>query len=125
MHLDMRFDLEDHPAPTLAEQQEACDRWRHDFNQVRPHEAIGQRTPAELYLRSTRPYRGPRRLKYSPTMVVRKVTNRGYIKLDGAYARVGQGLVGQHVAVQRLAEGLGRLFFYELDLGEVTWGPAA
>ena len=125
MHLDMRFDLEDHAAATLAEQETACERWRHDFNHVRPHEALGQRTPAEIYVRSTRPYRGPRRLRYPPSMVVRKVTNRGYIKIDGRYARVGQGLVGQQVAVQRITDGLGRLFFYELDLGEVTWAPAA
>ena len=30
-------------------QQRDCDRWLIDFNNVRPHEALGGKTPAEVY----------------------------------------------------------------------------
>jgi len=54
MHVDMRFDLEDRAAPDLVAQQRACDDWLTTFNHVRPHEALQQRTPAEVYRVSTR-----------------------------------------------------------------------
>lgn len=54
MHVDMRFDLEDRAAQDLVAQQRACDDWATTFNQVRPHEALQQRTPVEVYRVSTR-----------------------------------------------------------------------
>jgi len=41
---------------TLADQQPAFDRFRREFNEVRPHEALGQVPPARFYEPSRRPY---------------------------------------------------------------------
>jgi transposase InsO family protein len=125
MHVEMRYELEDHAAPTLAEQQGACDQWRHDFNHVRPHEALGQRVPADVYVRSTRPYRGARAMRYAPGLEVRKVNSRGYVKIDGTMTLAGLGLRGHQVALRRIGERRAQLFFYEMDLGEIEWPPAA
>jgi transposase InsO family protein len=38
---------------SLRHQQRAFDRFRHDYNTVRPHEALGQRPPIEFYEPST------------------------------------------------------------------------
>jgi transposase InsO family protein len=46
--------------PTLHQQQRAFDKFRHDYNNVRPHEALGQRPPSEFYEPS------PRRLPVPP-----------------------------------------------------------
>ena len=54
MHCDMRFDLEDSRSTTLSAQQRACDDWVTTFNHVRPHEALEQRTPGEVYRVSPR-----------------------------------------------------------------------
>jgi transposase InsO family protein len=48
------------PAATPAEQQERFDEFRAEFNDDRPHEALGQRPPKQFYAPSLRPY--PRRL---------------------------------------------------------------
>jgi putative transposase len=42
------------PAPNLAAQQTCFDRWRRWYNHHRPHAALGQRPPAELYQPSPR-----------------------------------------------------------------------
>jgi len=54
MHVDMRFELQDEPAATPEQQQDACEQWRIEFNTQRPHEAIGMKMPAEVYRKSDR-----------------------------------------------------------------------
>ncbi len=53
-------------------------RFRHDYNHVRPHEALGMQTPTSVYQPSPRPY--PERLpeiQYPDTMLVRAVQSHG------------------------------------------------
>ena len=64
MHLDLRFDVEDHASANSQTQQAALDAWVHEFNTVRPHEALAMHTPADLYRRSPRVYHGPRPARY-------------------------------------------------------------
>ena len=49
MHSDVRADVQAHPAATRLDQQRIIDRWRQEFNHVRPHQALGGKTPAEAY----------------------------------------------------------------------------
>lgn len=41
--------------PTLLAQQQRFDEWRIHYNQVRPHESLGQKPPASVYTQSTVP----------------------------------------------------------------------
>lgn len=52
MHRDMAAELERYAALTRDKQQEACERWRMDFNTVRPHEALGMKCPSHVYRES-------------------------------------------------------------------------
>jgi putative transposase len=36
-------------AENIQEQQRLCDTWRTEFTHVRPHEALGMKTPSEIY----------------------------------------------------------------------------
>src|SRR6516165_8243366 len=38
--------------------QNSLELWRQEFNEQRPHEALGMRCPSELYQHSARRYRG-------------------------------------------------------------------
>ena len=72
------------PAATAAAQQHVFDRFRRDFNQLRPHEALGQKTPASRYTASPRPY--PDRIEepcYDADHAVRRVRSNGAIKWGG------------------------------------------
>lgn len=119
MHFDLRFDVQDKRAPSVDRQQHLLDGWVHDFNHVRPHEALGQRTPAELYVRSARSFREPLPPLYPPSFTARRVAGDGTIKFAGHRLRIGQGLRGLLVGVRQLDQHRLRVFFYDLDLGEV------
>ena len=47
------------PAASAADQQSRFDAFRHEYNHERPHEALGQRPPAEFYRPSPRPFVEP------------------------------------------------------------------
>ncbi len=44
------------PAAHPRAQQRALDLWRHEYNEIRPHEALRMKTPAAIYERSRRSY---------------------------------------------------------------------
>jgi transposase InsO family protein len=117
MHADVAADLEADPAECEKSQQRATDRWRREFNQVRPHEALGMKTPSEVYQRSSRSYRGIRVPAYPPTYAVRRVTRQGCVKHAGKIVFISESIGGFEVAVRKTKLGRIRVRFYELDLG--------
>ena len=123
MHRDMSSDLQAFPANSRLAEQRACDRWRVEFNRVRPHEALGGKTPSDLYKRSDR---RPTKTKflYPPDWIVRAVTDRGALNISGAQVPAGLALVRERVALQPLGGTSYRLWFRELDLGKVDLPPA-
>jgi putative transposase len=72
MHRRLEEDMQ--RAQGWRSQQRQLDRFRHDYNQVRPHEALGMQTPASVYQTFPRPYpnRWPE-VEYPDTMRVLKV----------------------------------------------------
>jgi transposase InsO family protein len=49
MHLTLKQETASPPYPSLARQQRAFDRFRTEYNEQRPHEALGQTPPAAHY----------------------------------------------------------------------------
>src|SRR5205814_9904976 len=72
MHRDLS-ELQLDPARTRRAQQRAADRWLIDFNEVRPHDALSGKTPAEVYRGSERRKAVPRLPTYPPGWITRHV----------------------------------------------------
>jgi transposase InsO family protein len=112
MHLDIRLELE----PNTAEQA-ALDLWREEFNGQRPHEALGMKCPAEVYVNSTKSYAGtPADVTY-PGMSCRRVNQVGCIGWAGLKLFIGTSLAGWSVGLQPLADGQIEVWFGRLLLG--------
>lgn len=127
MHRDM-LELEADPAASRSLQQRACDRWRQIFNHVRPHAALGNKTPAEAYWgrTPTKKRRASKRTKllarppfYPLGWVKRTVSRNGSIRLAGADYFISTAIGDFHVGLEPLDGLLHRIWFYELDLGEI------
>src|SRR4029079_16554890 len=56
MHLTLKKEATRPPGINSLQQQARFDAFMHEFNTERPHEALGMKTPAELYVASPRRY---------------------------------------------------------------------
>jgi transposase InsO family protein len=85
----------------LGHCQQVLDHWRNQYNQLRPHEALGQLPPISRYQPSLRSY--PEELpeiEYESGDRVFRVTGTGQIRLAGKSRFVGGGLLGERVAIR-------------------------
>lgn len=117
MHADMANEMEADPAGTPKAQQRIADRWRQEFNNVRPHEAIGMKRPADLYRSSSRRYRGVRLPFYPRNQAIRRVTRLGCVHHAGRTVFVSESVSGFEVGVRKNRQGRLAVQFYDLDLG--------
>lgn len=84
MHRTLKQATATPPEATARLQQKAFDAFRHEFNQHRPHQALGDLTPAACYQTGTRLW--PRRLpelEYADDIQVRRVSQQGSIRWKG------------------------------------------
>lgn len=86
---------------SLQDCQQAFDRWREQYNLVRPHHSLNQQPPISRYTASGRQF--PAQLpdvEYESEDEVRKVRRSGCISFSGLQPYIGEGLAGEHVAVR-------------------------
>jgi transposase InsO family protein len=119
MHRDLKAALQRNPASTPIEQQSLCDAWRHEFNEVRPHEALGMETPASVYLRSERvfPNTTPE-LVYPEHLHRRRISRCGMMRYRGFQRTLSTSLFGCTVAIEQLQDDRFRVFLGEFVIGE-------
>lgn len=106
------------PRADRQAQAEAFDVFRRQYNEVRPHEALGMDTPAEHYQPSQRTM--PRTMPepdYPAEAAVRRVRQSGEIKWNGGLVYVSQTLAGEAVAVTETDDSQWALSFYAQPLG--------
>ena len=106
MHGTLKAETAAPPAGSIAAQQRRFDRFRAIYNHERPHEALGQETPASRYRASPRRY--PRRIEepmYDPEHAVRRVRSNGEIRWGGDLIFVSEPLVGEPVGVAETETG--------------------
>jgi transposase InsO family protein len=118
MHRMMKADTTRPPSTHLRAQQRRTDRWVKIYNRVRPHQALGQKTPAEIY----RAKRSPQRsglLRYGKELVVRRVRSNGQIKWRGRKRFVGEAFIGYAVGMKRVRKDEYLVYFADLLIGQL------
>jgi len=112
MHLTLKQETAMPPQPDLRKQQQAFDRFAQEYNDCRPHEALGQKPPASVYQPS--PIKYPDRIpevEYDSSFAVRHVRHNGEIKWKGHMVYVGQALTGEPVGLLEVGEDLWQVNF--------------
>jgi transposase InsO family protein len=118
MHATLKAETAAPPAATKAEQQGRFDAFRQAFNHDRPHEALGQATPASRYVASPRAY--PERIAepvYDADHAVRRVRQAGDIKWGGELVFISEALAGEPVGIAETEAGDWIVRFAGVDLG--------
>jgi len=117
MHRILKAETARPPAADGSAQQRCFDEFRRIYNEQRPHEALDQRTPSELYQPALRPY--PKRLappEYPGHYEVRYVHQGGEIKWQGAYLFLSEALGGERVGLTECDDGVWDVYFGEFLL---------
>ena len=117
MHLTLKKEATRPASRNFLKQQERFDRFVHVFNQERPHEALGMKYPAELYVTSSRPYRGLSDLEYPFHDHTITVTNCGRICLGKRKINLSTVFAGQNVGVKQIEPKVWLVSFMQYDLG--------
>jgi transposase InsO family protein len=118
MHKDLS-ELQLTPARSRRAQQRECDHWLIDFNHVRPHDAIGGKTPAEVYRDSKLRSLTPRIPRYPPEWKTRRVSPQGNVRVNGDVVFVSTALSGQLVGLYQESALRWQAHFFEVDLGSI------
>jgi putative transposase len=108
------------PEPNRTAQARRFAAFARDYNEERPHEALGQKPPASVYKPSPRLM--PRRLAepdYPPEAAVRTVRSNGEIKWRGDLIHIAQALIGEAVAVEETETGQWQVRFFDVPIGVI------
>lgn len=119
MHRTLKEATANPPQRNLRAQQKAFDAFEWEYNQERPHEALGQKPPAWFYEPSGRDYpeRLPAQRGYPDQWQKRRVREAGQIKWKGHNVRISKALWGQEIGLEPIDEGLWAVYFEHLELG--------
>jgi transposase InsO family protein len=117
MHRTLKQEVTQPVGANRREQQRMMDRFREEYNQVRPHEALQMQTPAEVYERS--PRRFPRRLpevEYPEMMLVRSVRGNGEFHWKNHDVFISEVLSGERIGLLPVDEHCYTVYFSRLPI---------
>jgi len=118
MHRTLKAETTRPPSANRSAQQRKFESFRREYNEERPHEHLNQKSPAQLYAPSPRPY--PNRLpepQYPGHFEVRKVSKNGGIRWKKDWINISHSLLEQNVGLEEVHDGVWSLYFGPLLLG--------
>jgi len=118
MHRTLKQEATIPPAASLRAQQHKFDSFRQEFNELRPHESLGMKRPAQLYRPSTRAV--PKRMEaydYPSHYLVRRVSRCGTIRVLRNQVFVSQTLNEDYVGLEEVDDGVYDLFYCFYHIG--------
>jgi len=117
MHRTLKQETAQPPAANQREQQRTLDRFRQEFNELRPHEALEMQTPAAIYQPSAR--RFPASLPepdYPEGMLVRSVRPHGHFRWKKDDIFLSEVLWGERVGLLPEDDRWFTIYFAQLPL---------
>jgi len=123
LHLTLLRETANPPAPSRREQLERLQRFQRLYNDERPHQALGNDTPAEHYAVSPRRFNGVlREPNYSADHEIRRVRHNGEIRWQGHTVYVTAALTGEPVGLLEADDGGFTVSYGPIVLGVIANG---
>lgn len=118
MHLTLQSEGTFPLVLTMEEQQMKFVEFIEYYNFVRPHEAINQNVPADIFIRSEREWDGklcpP---EYGSEYLVKRVRERGQISWKGKHVFIGKALGDEFIGFKENDEGEWNVYYGPIFLG--------
>ena len=113
MHKDMKSELQAERADTQTE----MDEWVHEFNTIRPHQALNGDTPAQHYRKSPRVYTNSLVDYDYGNMPTRKIDKHGDLKWHSMDYFLSEALRGERIGLKSIGKRRYEAWFCEHLLG--------
>jgi transposase InsO family protein len=126
MHRTLKAETAKPPRSSFGAQQRAFDRFVIEYNEERPHEALGQEVPASLYRPSLRSY--PSQLpepEYPNHFETRVAYPNGVISFGTTQWYVSNCIAGERVGLEPCDDGRWRVHFGWVPIGILDTRRAA
>lgn len=118
MHRTLKSEATRPASAELVAQQRAFDRFRHEYNDERPHEALDMKPPAKVYTPSRRSMPShPREPEYGENYDVRRCNGSGQARLRGIVVTLSTVLANAHIAMHEIADGRHEVVYGPIVLG--------
>ncbi len=117
MHLTLKKETTRPAGANFLQQQARFDEFIEEFNNERPHEALGMKCPGEIYTPSLRPYQGMIDPEYPFHDRTVLVTHCGRICIKKDKINLSLSLAGQPVGLKEVGDGIWLVSFMDYDLG--------
>jgi len=97
---------------TCGAQQKRFDAFRLEYNTERPHEALGQETPASRYRASSRSYPSTLPIpEYPGHYLVKRVTEAGTFRFQHRLLYIANALVNEYIGLEETDDGVWTIYF--------------
>jgi putative transposase len=117
MHATLKAATARPPASNRREQQIRFDRFQAEYNDERPHEALGMDVPSSRFNGSPRPFpRKEPKIDYDPHLEVRLVSKSGTIKFNNRVLFLGDSLGGERIGLEPIDDGVWSIQFGRFEL---------
>lgn len=120
MHRTLKLEATLPPEKTLSDQQKRFDSWMVRFNELRPHESLSQKRPADCYNPSARQYIGIPAFEYPSYFETRYVRHDGMFSWEGELRFLGRAFERETVGLIRDHENRWLVFAGDMLVG---WLP--
>jgi putative transposase len=120
MHRTLKAETTIPPAGDLRAQQRRFNAFRPEYNEERPHEALGLKTPASIHTVSPRlfPEKLPP-LEYPSHFEVRRISNAGSIRWKGAPVNLSNILCTEYVGLEEVDNSIWAVHFGPIEIGRL------
>src|SRR3990172_2301822 len=118
MHSTLKSETAKPPRSSFRAQQRAFDQFRKEYNEIRPHEALGQDVPASRYWPSLRPY--PRQLpqiEYPEHFCVAQTYPNGVLSFESTQWYISGCLISERVGLEEVDDDRWKVYFGPIALG--------
>jgi transposase InsO family protein len=118
LHGTLKIEATQPASSNLPSQQRRFDRWRKYYNEQRPHEAIAQRYPSEVYCPGPKPTSlDPCSLQYPSPIIKRYVKSGGEFNFSGRCYFLSEALSGYNIGLKPIGVGKFEIFWGRLLVG--------
>jgi len=119
MHRELKAEAARPPAYNRILEQKRLDRFVKEYNTFRPHQSLGNKTPASVHAPSSKEYSSKIiSWDYPYNLQVRRVYKNGAIRWGSSnWVMISTALIDKQIGLEELGNGIWRVFFRSKLLG--------